>query len=229
VYALVACGCYTPSPHEGLECSETDGCPSGQSCDPAFHECFAFPGCATPPITDAFDGPGDPCQGWGRQFGNAIVEQRGGAVFITPNASGDNSGGCESIRSIPFVNGGIFIEVPGVMAAGHGFVLFSARGIASPTIRFEDNQLSLTWIDGTVASRSYDPVAMRWWRLRPEHGGARVIGEYAADGYHWTQLGAVPDAPEPAINIEFEAGSGRVDASPGTAQLAHLDLCPPRG
>jgi hypothetical protein len=180
-----------------------------------------------PPITDAFDGPGDPCASWGVQYGNAVVEQRGGALFITPNAGGGASGGCESRRTIQFVDGGIFLEVPAVLTDSRGFVFLSARGVASPAIRSEDGRLSLTWIDGTVASQPYDPVAMRWWRLRPAHGGDTVIGEYSADGFHWTQLGVVPDPPEPDITVAFEAGVDQAEPNPGTAQLAHLNICPP--
>jgi hypothetical protein len=228
LYAIAACSCYSPSPVEGLACSETDRCPGGQLCDPAFHQCAAFPLCGKPAISDAFVA-GPACQPWGAQFGGAAVEVEDGGLSITPRGDGQNSGGCTADVPIAFEDGGIFLEVPRAMPAGHGFVAMQAQGGSPPpTILVADGVLSLRVTDGTIASLPYDPAAMRWWRLRPDHIADTIVAEYAADGFHWSRLGVLDVEPPARITLEISAGVDTVDPTPATARLAHLNVCPPR-
>ena len=225
---VVACGCYSASPLEGLACSETDHCPGGQACDLAFHRCAAFPLCATPAIHDAFDGVLPPCQPWGTHFGDSRVKISSGALEITPRDDGQNSGGCFS-GPAAFDDGGIFLEVPQAMPAGHGFVALVAQSSSSsPMISAGDGRLELSVPGSSITTLPYDPVAMRWWRLRPDRAAGATVAEYAADGYHWKRLGAVDVPPEPRMAIEISAGVDTVDPQPTTARLAHLGVCPPR-
>ncbi|TMQ05699.1 MAG: hypothetical protein E6J91_39960 [Deltaproteobacteria bacterium] len=225
--AAIACGCYNPSPLEGLACSETDRCPGGQSCDAVFHQCVSSPLCRPPPIADAFDSKLPPCQTWGAQFGRAQVELQDGMLAITPLGDGQNSGGCQSSDPIAFEGDGIFVEVPQVLPPGHGFVLLSAQGGSNaPTLGVEDDRLTLRIPARSIASAPYDPVAMRWWRLRPDRAAGATIAEYAADGVHWKQLGIVDLEREPQINIQLIVGIDTVDPRPATAHLDRLDVCP---
>jgi hypothetical protein len=196
----------------------------------AFHQCVAFPRCVPPPISDAFDAGSSPCAAWAIQFGRALVEIRNSELTITPAADGQNSGGCESTRAVPFQDGGFFLEITQILPPHHGFVEMSAKGNTTeePAIYAQDGMLSLRTILDTVASRPYDPTAMRWWRLRPDRAANTTVAEYGADGYHWTRLGALALPPEAEIRIEFSAGVDDIDPQPATARVAHLDICPPR-
>lgn len=227
--ALIACGCYSPSPVEGLACSETDHCPAGQSCDLAFHQCAAFPLCATPAIVDPFDGATPPCETWGQQFGNAQVTASGGVLSITPAANFQNSGGCVSGDPIEFIDGGVFVEVLAVLPPGHGFVSLTVQGgPTQPSITARDGELRLTVPGDVIAAMPYDPTAMRWWRLRPDRASRSTVAEFATDGSHWQRLGALDVPPEPQIILELSAGTDAAEAAPATARAAHLDVCPPR-
>src|SRR5262249_3113262 len=98
---LFAVACYTPTPHEGLACSEQQHCPQSQMCDPLYHECGTLPMCRSAPTADRFDTPVDDCGAWGRAFGFAASVVQGGVLSLTPTST-DTIGGCQAGDAMPF-------------------------------------------------------------------------------------------------------------------------------
>src|SRR6185295_12132104 len=210
---------------------------AGQSCDPAFGECVSFPRCVPGSIVDGFDAvvPAvDACQPWGVVFGTADVEVRDGALTITPTSIPGSYGGCDSDidHPTPFGDRGIFVVVHNLVTTGHNLASFSLDGgQVRASLSTLQGRLRLTDVTTeVVASAPYDPVAMRWWRLRPDRKAERTIAEYAADGYHWSRLGEADGRPESVI-IELAAGLDQnavLDGVPAVTRFDHLDVCPPR-
>jgi hypothetical protein len=226
LWLVLACGCYAPSPIEALPCSETDRCPTGQRCDLAFHACGAAPLCGTPEIVDSLDQVRAPCAPWGAAFGDAAVDIADGALVVSPRSDGQNGGGCLALSSVAFVDGGIFLEVPAVLPARRGTTELTVESGVGPSIAVHDGMIELATSASSVATRPYDATAMRWWRLRPDHTTRHTVGEYAADGSHWTQLGIVEAAAPTRITIQFGVDVAAADPSPGTARFHNLDVCP---
>jgi hypothetical protein len=174
------------------------------------------------------------CQPWGGVFGTADVEVRDGALTITPTSIPGSFGGCDSDIEHPIAlsAGGIFVEAVAVTPTGHNRAGLGLDG-GQVRIVLSTFQGRLRLSDVTtneVASLPYDPVAMRWWRLRPDRMAQRTIAEYAADGYHWSRLGEVDGRPDSVI-VELGAGlesDAVIDDSSAVTRFDHLDVCPPR-
>jgi hypothetical protein len=229
IWLGLATGCYTPELPEGRACSETDRCPTGQSCDPALRVCASFAPCATPAVSDAFD-DGERCVPWGHAYGNATVTEMDGALEVTPSSAGANDGGCEGDGDLAFADGGLFVEVAPPLAPGHGYTGFRLYFAASPSpdLGVSDGVLTLAVYGGQViAEVPFDPSEMSWWRIRPDRRVGAVVAEYSGDGSHWSMLGALPGEPPPTMRIALFAGTTTTDPTPGTARFRNLGLCPP--
>ena len=70
----------------------------------------------------------------------------------------------------------------------------------------------------------YDPVAMRWWRMRPV--GGFVAFETAPDGLAWTLVSTSTD-PVPTNGLAQVTTFMRTpSADPGVACFEGIDVCP---
>jgi hypothetical protein len=225
-------GCYAPTPREQLPCSETGHCPPDQSCDPVFHVCASEPVCETPSINDAFEpSPGDPCTSWGHVYGNAIVDGTDRGLTITPRPLQGASGGCDADREVALGLGGVFVEVAAVLANPGGYTGFAITELPGVEIDVIDGRIEIgEFIAGSVPTvrAPYDPIAMRWWRLRPDHAAHAIIGEHSPDGVHWTILGTVDVEPPMTTAVQLSAGLDDDIANPGTSVFASFNLCPAR-
>jgi hypothetical protein len=186
---------------------------------------------------DAFDVPApatQACQPWGGAFGTADVEVRDGALTITPTTIPGSFGGCDSDVEHPtaFGSGGVFVEAVAVTPTGHNRAGLSLDGgqVRIVLLAFQGRLRLSDFATVEVASLPYDPVTMRWWRLRPDRLAEITIAEYAADGYHWNRLGEVDGRPDSVI-VELAAGlepDAVIDGSPVVTRFDHLDVCPAR-
>lgn len=228
VVCVIVGACYSPAPVEDLGCSETAHCPPQQSCDTVFHVCTRLPLCKPAAIQDAF--AAEPaCGGFGHVFGNGNTDIIGGHLVIDPNP--DFTSGCDSDSEMPFADDGMWIEVGAVMP-DHGSVGLNAQAVApdpnySPALSEQDGKLTLFVAPaGTIeASATYDPIAMRWWRLRPDRVADVTIAETAPDGIHWSVLGMTDISPPTIVRPQISAA--RDGANPAAAEIDGLDICPP--
>lgn len=216
-----AVGCYTPTPHERLACSETQHCPSTQSCDPVFHECASFPICKTPIISDRFDGS-EPCASWGSTYGNAEVDVKSGTLVMKP-APRSSGGGCRTNDPFRFGPEGMFLEVSTAAATGATGLSLNS-GAVNIGIDFDGKTLILSGTAPGGRAMPYDPAEMRWWRVRPVADG--VLGEYSRDGLDWHTLGTIAIDLGQVQVVGFDLGVATDADTPAASELASLGVCP---
>jgi hypothetical protein len=181
--------------------------------------------CAMPVVFDAFES-GTACSSWGYPFGTAALAN--GDLVLLPDAMG--SAGCVSQVPFPFGDAGIFIAVDAV-GTGPGqynsLVLFWDTGLTQPTsIQVQDGGIAMVDRARTMlGSGAYDPVAMRWIRLRPSFDRTEVIGETSPDGIAWKELGHEPRTAPATIRAQLQSGSNSV-TSATAMRVASFDVCP---
>ena len=201
-------------------------------------------GLNAPPGTDAGPGDGPPacvpqllsddfedttlCGAWGFPGGlNRQMRQGGGSLIIEPALNGGN-GNCVSRVDAPFGPGGMFIEVAEVMPPAISYTFFK--------LFWDDREvvLLLDSLGGLVLEHdggrdpigaAYDPVAMRWWRLRPEP--ARIVGEVSPEGHTWTELGDVAITPPPRVRVDLHSGTFAASTTRVRTVFAGFNICPP--
>ncbi len=172
------------------------------------------------------------CSPWGMQTGDPSITRQGQGMFVvTPQPSiPAQSGGCTTISPVALPPGGTFIEVSSALSmTGACFMWFRARSQDASI----GGQLILQYgklgISDPMAGTNgiqvaYDPVAMRWWRIRPVADG--IVGEVSPDGNAWHVFGTIPGMPTAMVTIDFEATCGVGDPAPGTAVFQSFDVCP---
>jgi hypothetical protein len=81
------------------------------------------------------------------------------------------------------------------------------------------------WLGGTdteLANAAWDPVAMRWWRIR-ESGGTTFY-ETSPDGAAWVKRASEPNAPFVRfVRVELSAGAWQAEATPGSFHVDALN------
>lgn len=188
-------------------------------------------GCTDPAAADAdsFD-TGVGCGAWGSpimDFTSAVVS--GGGLEITSQAGHAGAqGGCIH-ASAPFTANGTFIEVgavpPASTSALTGFVIDGIGGSSGKFAMYAENGLlkARDYV-GVMLSPPHDPVAMRWFRLRPTNG---VEFEVSPDGRTWTSVGSSPLAPPATVQITIYAGVSAAEPSPVVSRFEGVNVCPP--
>jgi hypothetical protein len=183
-------------------------------------------GCVTPSVSCAFPG-GPPCTCWGvSSVGNAVMSEAGGSLQLTPNAD-TASAFAQCVRTgVPFGAAGAFLEVSRIIA---GASSLTGILVGSNTDRFaifaRDTELFVEDGAGRLATVSYDPVAMRWWRIRPLSGN--VIFETAPDGKVWTQFATSTRPSSAAYDVMLYGATPLGTPTPGFAQIEGINVCPP--
>jgi hypothetical protein len=183
-----------------------------------------FSGCVDPGIGDSFTGL-IPCNPWG----NPIVQNAGlnvsnGTLQVTPNANNANAkGGCTR-ASVPFGAAGVFVEVSQVTPNATTYI--SLTGTSMLSILVSGSEISPVESGSMmVPIIPYDPVAHRWWRIRPN--GAHAIFEGSPDGRTWNTLYVGTTASVPAtVTVEFGAQTATAVPMPGAAKFESIDVCP---
>jgi hypothetical protein len=235
IVALLASGCdlvfgakplAPPSDAASLDAvpdAPPDAPPDARTCQPQL-------------IHDDFTGT-SLCDGWGTPTGLAAMEG-GGMLAITPVASTPGSqGGCFSSTPVAFGPDGVFLQVTTIVneadnnGSGGTFIFFQTR---SPT---PGNGVTLNMSVGgsmlsvqagsTTAAAPYDPIAMRWWRIRPVPELPAVVGEVSPDGLTWQTILSAPGPVPTSVTLEFTSGEyGNGVPAPGTTTIEGFNICP---
>ena len=144
------------------------------------------------------------------------------------DAQPDHSMSCQrSANDVPFTGNGLWVEVTALPTGQGQVALIATADQYPPAIGAIGGLLELfiSGGDNIITTVPYDPVAMRWWRLRPDAVHHTTLGEYSADGIHWTMLAGTdidpPDLVGPAI---AEIADSNDD---GIATVRSFDVCPP--
>jgi hypothetical protein len=181
--------------------------------------------CTDTAVDDSFADP-TPCT-WGTKFGGQYVTSGGGRLVVSP-PSDAYSGGCDApIGS--FVDGGIVAEITKVIGGSpYAFTGIQAFGsfdtslqVNNGELKFEDPSASNVW-----EHMPYDPVAMRWLRLRPDRTRDAIVGEYSSDGKAWEVLGyvatTVPATVKPTLIGGVAQGASSFN---GVAEFSRFIVC----
>lgn len=217
---LGACGRLGFDPIGGASGDATDGVR-----DVAANADTSAIGCVSPGDPDSFDTPGGGCDTWGSgMVSNGTMTEAGSAVVIMLDTGGASSASCKEVATVPFTNG-VFAEISAVAQGAGALTGFGADdGASLGFLQFNEENGTLSFYkNGTsVGSVAYDPVAMRWWRLRPDATGTTTFFETSPDGLDWLQRGST--------GTSFVTVQAFISASaPGLATQARfegVDVCP---
>ncbi len=169
----------------------------------------------------------------GKQTGDPAIATEGQGMFVVapPPNVGAESAGCTTATATAMPPLGVFIEVSSALAMTSGACFMSFRALTQDTgiggqlvLQYGKLGLSDPMVGVDVIDPPYDPVAMRWWRLRPIAGG--IVGEVSRDGVSWQVLGTIQGTPAAQVTIDFTAACGIANPAPGMAVFQSFDLCP---
>lgn len=168
-------------------------------------------------IDDAFDGSQPPCGPWGSiRQDQADVRVDSGRLLISPRPLVPETtfGGCTGTGVFPLGPEGQLLEVTGSLVADSSYLVMHAfpedASQLHLAINLSGDELVLFANDERASDGvPYDPVAMRWWRVRPEQDGTGMIAEYGPDGLAWTFLGSAAGDPPRAGAAELRRGHHR--------------------
>lgn len=180
-------------------------------------------GCTDPGNGTTFPN-GPPCVGWGTPFAdNASVQNSAGRLIITPVANeAAANGGC-SRSAVPFGPGGFLADVERVLGGASSRTRLELTGTGL-SLGAENGQVVARAGATLVGSRPYDPLATRWWRLRPVAGG--VGFDTSADGLVWSQFAWSAMAPPASAPLRVVADTPSAEPMPGSARFQSLNVCP---
>ncbi len=183
-------------------------------------------GCLDPGDGDIFP-DGVPCGSWGMPITNsAEVTQTAGQLKVTPDANTFGaSGGC-SRTNVMVTSGGAFVEVEQTLNAS------AMTGLTAMQLEYSSVTLRLGVLGGMLdvndgsndSTSPYDPVAQRWWRIRPVDN--RMSFEVSADGMQWAQVHELPVVPSGPAQLDVVALTALAEPAPGTAIFDGVDVCP---
>ena len=177
---------------------------------------------------DDFEGAGAPCGGWGFASRNGLVMARSsGELVITPMGapSPPDFAGC-TLDNYPLAADAV-VEVTAVLGGSGGYTnhkfYFAGRN-GGVQVNGLDSSIFLVTDLGEGPHQPYDPVAMRFWRLRPEP--TRLVVELSSGDGAWTELGS-RDATGVGLVGMLTFGAGRLaSGATGDARFASFNLCP---
>lgn len=222
---LVCCACgrlgFDGTSRIGPDATVSDGTPLVD----AVPDGALDPTCVAPGAGTTFPG-GAPCADWGGTPSviDATITESGGQLVITPSANTAGAqGGC--VRSaVPFGAGGAIVEVSSVLAGANTLTAFQlGLGATALSMAVSGGMLLSQDGTGTRASVAYDPVKMRYWRVRPTT--AQIVFEYG-DGTSWTQHGSSSQTPLASYDFQILAGELAAAPAPGSARIESVNLCP---
>ena len=185
--------------------------------------------CVSPGNPERFPTQAQACLGWGGTGGAGaftMVQSAGTLTITIPAGDAQAEGACAG-TVVPFAHG-VFAEISQItdspvltyLEAISGSRDLSIQGSTSLGLTFYDDFTSL------VPELPYDPVAMRWWRIRPDETGTATVFETAPDGLMWTTQ-ATSSAPPGTVTPRIRANpSGLASATPTSAIFNGVDACP---
>lgn len=188
--------------------------------------------CSMPAVFDDFSAAGPPCGTWGFATNLVASARLASALHVAPPAPATNQVANCTADGYAF-DRGTFVEISSVITAPSGYVQLAAF---DPTHAIEmiyyvdSGKLEVadeTGVRANLGAAPYDPIAMRWWRLRRASGG--MAAEYSPNGRSWIQLGFKPATSTmfTAGRVVFGAGYYATESSPGTTVIEGWNVCPP--
>ena len=205
--ALGCVGCLSLPERPGPE----DGCRDGQE----IHSTFVM----SPTLDDI-------CLPWGNGYGNTTASDEGSRLRLIPRDDMSNSGGCRAMGASNFDDRGVFIEVPTIEPAASGKTAMLLDDGSVLIIARIGKLFFLSESGGDIyAETSYDPVAMRWWRMRPDRDANVAVADYSPNGFDWTELGRSDDPPPQTYDLKLEVGVDDVEPTPGFGEFDNLNTC----
>ncbi|MBA3454447.1 MAG: hypothetical protein H0T42_15255 [Deltaproteobacteria bacterium] len=155
----------------------------------------------------------------------ATVTESGGALSISPSAGAAGAFG-QCGRAIVFDAPGVFVEISDVVDGVSTFtsVGLSAFGPIVYSMSVRNDILVFQHTLGTITTIPYDPVAMRWWRMRPITGG--VLYETAPEASAWTVRATSSVPSSEMTDVQLFGGVGAAEPAPGTARFETVNVCP---
>ena len=181
--------------------------------------------CAAPAVDDSFT-DSTPCT-WGTKFGGSYVTSGGGHLTIAPPYDA-YSGGCDAPIG-PFADGGIAAEITKVItSSSYAYTGIQAFGTFDVSVQVNDGQLKFEDPSASVVwgGAFYDPVAMRWVRIRPDRAANLIIGEYSADGSKWTKVGSVSTTVPVTVKATLIGGVAQgAPTVSGVAEFSRFIVC----
>ncbi len=182
-------------------------------------------GCISPGDPEPFDIGGAGCDTWGTattSIGNTMTESAGELVMTLGSDLNVTGAGCTEVAFVSFASG-VFVEVGDAPASITTTFAVTNASNAMLGVEVGGGMIEYSIGGASPVDVPYDPVAMRWWRLRPDPVGSTTLFETAPDGLTWTAR-----ASEPVIYTMVHAGVGMAGVGPGTSvHFAGIDVCPP--
>jgi hypothetical protein len=177
-------------------------------------------GCIDPGDGDPFTS-GTPCSLWGSMvmLQTALSESSGALLAIPTPTVANAHGGCTRVGA-PITAAGVFAEISRPLDKGD--TELSAGGFA---MSIRSAQMLAVVEPGESSSLPYNPLAMRWLRMRPSEG--RLVFEYSSNGTAWT-IARTSTTPAPATaDVTIGTRTPDVEVMPGVAQIEGINVCPP--
>ncbi len=188
------------------------------------------PPCAMPAVSDDF-ASGQACATWGFPFPKPNEPTlASGDLVLAPDPALMQTVGCVSQTPFPFGETGVFVEVDAVGtgdAQYNTLIMWWDTGLTVPTtLQVANGVIAMADRNATqLGMAPYDPIAMRWLRLRPSATGMQVIGDTSPDGIAWTELARESRTAVPMIRAQIQSGTN--GATNATAmRVASFDVCP---
>lgn len=187
------------------------------------------PMCISSGTMDTFTGS-TPCSPWATfDETRATVVQTGGKLRITPSQSSQGThGGCFATGLSNVGPEGLFVAVEDALEGPTSYTAMTAYvAFGTPAqIVVRNGTIQVTNPNNGIAlvAAVYNPVAMKWWRLRPVSTG--VAAEYSADALNWVSLATVLGTPPSQIRIDIGAGTTTQELAAGSAVFDNLNVCP---
>lgn len=180
--------------------------------------------CVSPGYGDSFDEV-LPCN----MFGMPVVTNGGmtttnGTLTITPNANANTMVGCAR-GSSAFGDAGAFVEVSQAAPSPAETALVVSVGAKTAAITVIAPFIAYLDPNANTVMTSYDPQAMRWWRLRPV--GTMLYAETAPDGKTWTRFASSGNGFTGTGTVSIYVQTDAGNAAPGSAKIEGIDICPP--
>jgi len=180
--------------------------------------------CISPGYGDTFDEI-EPCNAFGMPLvTNGGLATANGTLTITPNASANTMVGCARANA-GFGAAGAFVEVSQAAPSPGGTVLAVQIGGSTAGITVAPPLIAYIDPSANTVKTSYDPAAMRWWRLRPVDGG--LAAETSPDGRTWTRFASSGTAFTGTGTVVIYVQTDTSNVDPGTAKVEGIDVCPP--
>lgn len=183
--------------------------------------------CVQPGSGCTFPG-GLPCSCWGTPSTvNAGMNEAGGSLKITPNANTVGAQGSCVRASTTFSAAGAIIEISQVVAGAQGLTAIQLGGGGDVhQLAVQGGQLIAQDATGTINMAAYNPVSMRWWRIRPV-AVANTLYETSADGVTFTPFVTSTKVGSSSYTVRIIGGTIGGVAAPGFAQIESINLCGP--